>query len=168
MIASSIVALACCTGMIATRFSGANDVPRAETSTVNEPVSDEHFDFLVSGQRCGPTVLAGRNPQGQFCVISLRIRNTGDKAFAFRLAEQRARNAQGQVYEVDREASRLANIGNDAFLAKVNPGNAVRGVIVFDIPADQHITELELHDAALSTGVIVRWPGARRTAAIPD
>ncbi|NUS72421.1 MAG: DUF4352 domain-containing protein [Corynebacteriales bacterium] len=167
IILGAVTALAMCTGFLAVRWDGANVISKAQTSSVNEPASDERFDFMVSGQQCGTEQL-GRYPQGQFCLVSLRVRNATDVAVAFEPDKQRARNSSGQVYDVDVTASKQANIGNESFFTKINPGNTVSGVIVFDIPVGQVITELELHDAEFSPGVFVRWPGARRTAAISN
>jgi hypothetical protein len=37
----------------------------------------------------------------------------------------------------------------------INPGNAVTGKVVFDIPKGAKLTTLELHDSAFSGGVTV-------------
>src|SRR5688500_15859826 len=90
IILGAVTALALCTGLLAVRWDGVNVVSRAQTSSVNQPASDERFDFMVSGQQCG-TAQLGRYPQGQFCLVSLRVRNTTDAAVAFEPDMQRAR-----------------------------------------------------------------------------
>ncbi|HEY0359402.1 MAG TPA: DUF4352 domain-containing protein [Mycobacteriales bacterium] len=59
-------------------------------------------------------------------------------------------------YDADSEAGMYVN-GNEngVLLDNINPGKAVTGKIVFDIPKGAKLTKLELHDSAFSGGVTV-------------
>ena len=49
----------------------------------------------------------------------------------------------------------IVNEGTDSVWTNVNPGNSIKGKIVFDIPKKAKITSLELHDSPLSNGATV-------------
>ncbi len=42
------------------------------------------------------------------------------------------------------------------FLNEINPGNTVKGMLVFDMPKDAKPTSIELHDSPFSGGVTLR------------
>lgn len=44
---------------------------------------------------------------------------------------------------------------NEVFLNEINPGNTVKGVLVFDMPKGTTPASIELHDSMLSGGVTV-------------
>ena len=63
-----------------------------------------------------------------------------------------------QLARSTRPTALLASISKRntrAFLEDINPGNSVKGIVVFDIPKDGQIVKLELHDSAFSGGVVV-------------
>jgi hypothetical protein len=45
---------------------------------------------------------------------------------------------------------------NDVFLKEINPGNSVKGTLVFDMPKDAKPATIEMHDSRFSGGVVVR------------
>jgi len=65
-------------------------------------------------------------------------------------ATKKLLNAEGQQFSPDSTAT-LYN--SDVFLAQINPGNSVQGVLVFDVPAGAKITAAQMHDSAFSGGV---------------
>lgn len=126
---------------------------------LNAPARDGQFQFVVSGIECGATTLGGdvinTEAQGQFCLVSMTVKNVGDEARVFDAGWQKATSATGASYSADSGASVYANEDGRAFLEGINPGNQVTGVVVFDIPPDGDIASLELHDSFLSRGVTV-------------
>ena len=92
---------------------------------------------------------------GQFCVVSLSVKNIGDEGQTFADSFQKALGPDGTVYRAHTGAGVVANEGGEAVWNVINPGNAVTGKIVFDIPPKAEITSLEFHDSPLSGGVAV-------------
>jgi hypothetical protein len=60
----------------------------------------------------------------------------------------------GQRFDADSEASIYLE-ESKTFLEDINPGNAVNGIVVFDIPKNEKPTKIELHDSSFSGGVTV-------------
>ena len=125
---------------------------------LNQPARDGKFEFTVSSVQCGAKRLGsasfGQDAQGQFCLVKLTVKNIGDKAQDFFGSNIYGFNAAGQKYEVDSGAALYLDDAK-SFYEKINPGNTVNGTIIFDIPTDQALKKLELHDSAFSGGVIV-------------
>jgi hypothetical protein len=126
---------------------------------LNQPGRDGKFEFVVQKVECGISSIGdsvvGKKAQGQFCEVHLTVKNIGDKAQLFDSSSQHAYNAAGQKYDADGEAGIYLGDSGNAFLNNINPGNTVTGIVVFDIPAGQKITKLELHDSPFSGGVTV-------------
>jgi hypothetical protein len=125
---------------------------------VGTPVRDGKFEFTVKDMRCGVsevgTVLT-QAADGQFCLVTSTVENIGDRAQTLDAGSQKAKNTTGQVFSADSVASFHVNDKNQTFLNEINPGNVVTGVVAFDIPKNQRITMLELHDSPFSRGVDV-------------
>lgn len=139
----------------------AKDEPAAEKPAapgLNQPVRDGKFEFVVSKVECGKKTL-GEAPfaseaQGEYCVVSLKVKNIGNEAQMFMGTNQLAYNAQGQKFTSDGGAT-LFLADTNSFLEDINPGNAVDGIVVFDVAPGTKLTKLELHDSAWSGGVEV-------------
>lgn len=133
---------------------------------LGQPARDGALEFVVEAVTCGhPTegsALLHRTAQGQFCEVRLRVRNVGTHARVFTGRLQKAHGADGATYTDDLLAELYANTGNQTFLKEINPGNQVRGILVFDIPKGARITSMELHDSPLSGGVTVAVRPAAR------
>ena len=98
-----------------------------------------------------------KQAQGQFCLVSMTVKNVGDKAQLLDSSSQKAFNPQGQEFSSDGAAAIYLDHSN-TFLNEINPGNSVKGIVVFDIPKDAKLSRLELHDSFMSGGVIVTLP----------
>lgn len=136
-----------------------------KTSTVaklNEAARDGKFEFVVKGVECGKAEVVSpetdalrQKAQGQFCLMTLSVKNIGNEQQYFSVSDQKLLNSSSQQYTADSTAT-LYNGGNSQpLLAQINPGNSVEGVLVFDIPKDQTPVSAELHDSAFSDGVKV-------------
>lgn len=123
------------------------------------PVHDGRFEFVVNRIQCGIESIEldrfSETADGQFCLVHLSVRNIGDQPQMFSDAEQKAFGPDGAEYGADSAASVLANRGTDVHLRKINPGNRISGVVVFDIPPSSGIVRLQLHDSLLSAGTQV-------------
>jgi hypothetical protein len=124
---------------------------------IGQPVRDGKFEFTVQGVKCGvgkvgPELLEEK-AQGQFCLITVRVKNIGKEAQTFSDSNQKAFAADGTEYSTNTAAGLVANEDANVFLKEINPGNQITGVIVFDVPKNATVTRLELHDSAFSGGV---------------
>jgi hypothetical protein len=175
-----ILAVVCCGGgaiaygLGAGKTSGTTASSRATTGSatgaattgggkqhakLNQPARDGKFEFVVSKVQCGVAKVGdqylNKVAQGQYCLISVTVKNIGTKPQLFDGSSQHAFGAAGVKYDHDGTAEIYANAQAQTFLQDINPGNSVAGVLVFDIPKDKTIVGLELHDSPFSGGVAV-------------
>lgn len=127
---------------------------------IGQPARDGKFEFTVKSIECGkPSVGTNqyltKTAQGQFCLLTVSVKNIGNDAQSLFSANQKLLNAQNQQYAADDVATTYAAPEGSTWYSNINPGNSVEGVIVFDIPKDQTATTAELHDSAYSGGVKV-------------
>ena len=125
---------------------------------LNEAARDGKFEFIVKGVECGKTTIGAnqyitKDAQGQFCLMTINVKNIGDKAQGFFGTNQKLLNAQNQQYAADDAAGVYIDQNYSTLFSNINPGNSVEGVIVFDIPKDQTPVTAELHDSSFSNGV---------------
>jgi hypothetical protein len=133
--------------------------PAPAAPGLNAPVRDGKFEFVVSKVECGKTEIGAKSlakkAQGQFCIVSLSAKNIGDESQYLDASSQKAMDAQGRKFSADSAAGIYLGDNGNTFLKQINPGNAVQGQVVFDIPKDAKISQLELHDSPFSGGVAV-------------
>ena len=127
---------------------------------IGTPVRDGKFEFTVTKMRCGVPSVGTEGleqaAQGQFCLVSLKVTNIGDKPQTLDASSQYGYDARGRKLNADSGAGILANpAGGGAFLNDINPGNSANAVVVFDLPRNGTLTRLELHDSPFSGGVDV-------------
>ena len=131
-----------------------------KTTGLNQPASDGKFEFTVKAIECGITS-AGTNqymtkaPQGQFCKLTLAVKNIGSEPQSLFSANQKL-EANGNKYAADDVATMYAAPdASSTWYSNINPGNSVEGAIFFDLPVGVTPTTAELHDSAYSGGVKV-------------
>lgn len=132
----------------------------ATTAKLNEAARDGKFEFVVKGVECGKTTIGTnqyltKNAQGQFCLMTISVKNIGNEAQGFFGTNQKLLNAQNQQYTADDTAGVYVDQNYSTLFSNINPGNMVEGVVVFDIPKDQTPVSAELHDSSFSSGVKV-------------
>ena len=128
--------------------------------TLNQPARDGKFEFTVKSMECGRTSVGTneyltKNAQGQFCIMTVNVKNIGNEPQTLFADNQFVFNSEGQKFSSDSQAGIYAG-GTDVWINEINPGNSVEGIFVFDVPKDQTPTSAELHDSAFSGGVKVR------------
>ena len=123
---------------------------------LNQPARDGKFEFTVTTVKCGATSvgsdLLSEKAQGQYCLVDVTVKNIGDVPQMFDGSSQKAFDAKGAEL-ARRVAEMYANEGNATFLETINPGNQVKGRLVFDVPKNTALTEVMLHDSPFSGGV---------------
>ena len=137
-----------------------NQTKTATVAKLNEPARDGKFEFTVKSVTCGKATVGAneylkKTAQGQYCEVSLSVKNIGNEAQQFFSMNQALYNASNQKYSADDQATAYMSANGDAWINQINPGNSVDGIVVFDLPKDQTPTTAELHDSAYSSGVKV-------------
>ncbi|WP_406045108.1 DUF4352 domain-containing protein [Micromonospora sp. NBC_00898] len=166
LIATGLVALGCGSGATDDATSSKADAggakgedKPAKTAKIGQAARDGKFEFTVKSSKCGVakvgTSMLGDKAQGQFCLITINVKNIGKEPQTLDGSSQKAYTANGTEYSSDTEAGLYANKEQSTFFEEINPGNQVTGVFVFDIPKNVKLTKLELHDSAFSGGVTV-------------
>lgn len=136
----------------------AAEVPAAELPGIGATAADGKFEFVVTQvdhgvARVGNDMI-GQDAQGQYVLVHVTVTNIGDEAQYFDGSSQKATDTEGRSHSADIAAAVYLGDTN-SFLNQINPGNQVEGVVVFDIPADATLAEIELHDSPFSGGVTV-------------
>lgn len=85
--------------------------------------------------------------------MSVKVENIGDEPQSF-FGDNQHLYIGERKYSADTEAAIYLDDAKSLF-EEINPGNALEGVIVFDIPAGSKPTRIELHDSAFSGGVTI-------------
>ncbi|MEU5529293.1 DUF4352 domain-containing protein [Micromonospora chersina] len=138
---------------------GAKGDDKPKTAKIGQPARDGKFEFTVKSSKCGVakigTDMLGAKAQGQFCLVTVNVKNIGKESQMFDGSSQKAYAANGTEYSADGGAAIYVNKNAETFLNDINPGNQVTGVVVFDIPKNVKLAKLELHDSPFSGGVTV-------------
>jgi eukaryotic-like serine/threonine-protein kinase len=123
---------------------------------LGDPVRDGQFEFVVRSVDCGVRSVGEgfgrRTALGRFCLVRLRVENTGTVGRTF---------GGGQQYLFDRDGNRhdpdlAATLGSGGeWSAHLNPGQRLAGTLVYDVPESAVPTRVELHDAPFSGGASV-------------
>lgn len=131
--------------------------PAKHAAGIGDEVRDGKFAFAVTKVRTGITHVGdeyvGQDAQGQYVEIYVRVSNIADKPQTFFGANQKLFVGK-QQYDADDTASMLLP-NSKSLIEPINPGNAVSGIIVFDLPRKATPTKIEFHDSAFSGGATV-------------
>ncbi|MGN9785415.1 DUF4352 domain-containing protein [Nonomuraea sp. ZG12] len=83
------------------------------------------------------------------------MKNIGNESETFSGGNQKLYDTKGREYEADTGAAIFVDDSN-SFLEKINPGNSVKGLLLYDVPKRVKLDVLELHDSMFSGGVQVK------------
>jgi hypothetical protein len=126
---------------------------------IGEAAVDGKFSFVVTGVKCGiksvGTKYFKKEAQGEFCKVGITIENVGDEAQTMFADSQKAFDTEGREFSPDTSAMIYLKDGADTWLKEINPGNTLKGSLLFDVSAGTTLEKLELHDSAFSGGVTV-------------
>jgi len=122
-------------------------------------VRDGKFEFRVldmqraaqAGDPSNPFMIA--KPQGEFIILTLSVRNIGDRPQSYFGSNQTLIDTAGREYGADSKADMWMN---DGIMADINPGNAIQVRVAFDVPPGTQPAELEVHDSMFSGGAKIR------------
>jgi eukaryotic-like serine/threonine-protein kinase len=125
---------------------------------VGDPVRDGQFEFVVDSVECGARSVGegpGRKDAvDQFCLVALRVENTGQEGRTFAGGQQHLFDEDGKRHDPDLDAT--IRRGDRRLLSThLNPGQRLAGILVYDVPDPVALDRLELHDAPFSGGASV-------------
>lgn len=140
--------------------SSSNSTSSKTTAKVGEPVRDGKFEFTVLSSQCGINEVGSeylnKTAQGQYCKVSVKVKNVGDKPQSMSSSSQKLYSADNKQFSTDDTAMIYASSGSqNIWLNEINPGNEVTGDLIFDIPRDSTPAKIELFDSAFSGGAMV-------------
>lgn len=135
---------------------------KPKTAGIGSRVRDGKFEFTVTRlekrDRVGGEFLS-KDAQGVFLLVHVKVTNIGDESESFMGAEQKLFDAKGREFEASSEAAFYLDDSKSLY-EKINPGNSVDGVVLFDIPKNVEPVSIELHDSIFSDGVRVSLAGS--------
>ena len=134
--------------------------PAADAAAkIGQKVRDGQFEFTVTNVKKGVNSIGdqylNQKAQGQYVLVDVTVTNIGDKAQLLADSSQKVRDAKGREFSTDTSAGIYLQ-NNKVFLNEINPGNTVKGTLVFDMPKDTAPASIELHDSPFSDGVTVK------------
>jgi hypothetical protein len=149
-----------------TAYRGANHT--------GQVVHDGTMSFVVDSVHCGvPAIGASKPAHGQFCVFKLTVANEGAQPARFDAISQRAYGSKGGFYVPDANADAASNKASDtlpdvgdpthqdeadlkpAVAAALEPGTSRNVQVVFDLPVNVKLTQVDLHASEYTRGVMV-------------
>lgn len=132
---------------------------KAANPGLGDEVRDGQFAFVVHSVKCGVLSVGsqylGATAQGQFCLVNLTVKNIGDSSQTMFSSNQLAYKGATKYSADDAATIYAAKNGDSPWLKDINPGNSLKGTIVFDVPKGVTPDKLELHDSAFSGGAQV-------------
>ena len=135
-----------------------DDQRATDTPGLGDPVRDGQFQFVVRSVDCGAREVGegvGRRPaRDQFCLVALRVRNTGREGRTFGGGQQYLIDRDGKRHNPDLDAT-YRHGDRHLLSTQLNPGQRLEGTLVYDVPDPVALDRVELHDAPFSGGVSV-------------
>jgi Domain of unknown function (DUF4352) len=133
--------------------------PTVRPAGVGDKVTDGGYEFTVTDVKDGPKRIGsedfGHSPQGRFIYVYVTVTNNGDEPGMFHDSQVTGVDDKGRKLNADGEATIYLGEESGAFLNEINPGNTVKGLVVFDVPKASDLVSVELHESSISRGVVV-------------
>jgi hypothetical protein len=108
--------------------------PTTKTYSIGQHATDGDYQFTVTKIKCDVSRVgdqyANEKAQGQFCLVSLKIKNVGNDAINFSSENQALIDTRGKTYSADDAA--WIYLDTDPF-REINPDNTMSTVVPFDI-----------------------------------
>ena len=113
---------------------------------------------MVRSVDCGARLVGegvGRKPAlGQFCLVGLRVENTGGEGRTFGGGQQYLFDDVGKRHDPDLDAT-FRDGDRQLLSTHLNPGQRLEGTLIYDVPDPVRLARVELHDGPFSGGVSV-------------
>ncbi|HWC24445.1 MAG TPA: DUF4352 domain-containing protein [Flexivirga sp.] len=128
----------------ATQKTTRKAAPKAQG--IGTPVKSGDLEFTVTkvvrGQKQVGADFMAQKAQGSYTLVHVTVRNVGNDSETLLDSDQKIKDADNKTYSPDSGAE-LAMDNNDVWLAEINPGNAVDGVLVYDMPVGVQATAID-------------------------
>ncbi len=137
--------------------AGKQEEKRTTAAAAGTEVRDGKFGFLVTRvdppvNTLGDNEFLRKDAQGEFVLVYVDVRNTGNSAQTYFGDNQKLVDDQGRLFTNDTAAE--MNVNKD-LVAEINPGNKLSVVLVFDVPKGTSPAAIEFHDSMFSGGARV-------------
>ncbi|AXE39693.1 DUF4352 domain-containing protein [Acidipropionibacterium virtanenii] len=122
---------------------------------IGTAVKSADLTLTVTEFKCGVSVSDGYQditPQGQFCKMSLTIRNDGSDQATVDDSQIKVKDAKGNEYGT---SSDTMTVDGNIFLKQINPGNKIVGVAYYDVPVGTTPVTAEFRGSILSSAAEV-------------
>lgn len=147
------------TAKVASELDNNQKGNNAAAGQMGKAAKDGKFQFTVTAMHCGVGKvgddLLGKKAQGEYCLVNVTVKNVGSTAEIFNSGEQKAAASDGTQFSTDVAAETYVNDQDQTFLQEINPGNQVKGTLVFDVPKGTKLASIVLHENTFSAGVKV-------------
>lgn len=111
----------------------ATQIPTYETG---EKATDDAYQFSVTKIRCGVRRVgdqySGEKAQGQFCMVSMKVKNVGKDPITFSSENQALMDTKGKQHSPNDDA--WIYVDDSDPWDEINPGNTLKTIVPFDIP----------------------------------
>jgi hypothetical protein len=137
--------------------AGGTEKAKPKTPGIGDTVKDGKFSFKVTKLENRTQVgsdFLNKKAQGKFLLVHVTVKNIGDEAQSFFGNNQKLLDSKGRKYEADAEAA-IYLADSKSLYEEINPGNSVKGRVLFDVPKQVKVATIMLHDSAFSDGVKV-------------
>jgi archaellum component FlaG (FlaF/FlaG flagellin family) len=134
--------------------------PAEKTYKIGDKATDDDYQFTVTKIKCGVSrvgdTYSNEKAQGQFCLVSLRIKNVGNDPISYSSENQALVDTKGKNYSPDDEA--WIYVDDSDVWGEINPGNTLKTIVPFDVPKKTKPDHLLLKAGVwgASDGVIVK------------
>jgi hypothetical protein len=130
----------------------------ASAQPTGSPVRDGTFEFQVlditRAAQAGDDPRVVTKAQGEFIIVTLSVKNVGNKGQTFYDLYQKLIDSSGRQYDASNTADIYLN--TDGRLAPdINPGISVQVKVAYDVPPGTVPSQLQLHDSDSSAGATV-------------
>ena len=130
------------------------------TSRIGQVATDGDFAFEVKNVSCGTSanaVVEGAGeqvpPAAEECLVTMTVTDDTGTSQTYFSGNQYAYDPAGHQFSADATATEaLVSVDDDT---EVHPGATINVIFPFQIPVNDRIIRLELHDSAYSNGVTV-------------
>jgi hypothetical protein len=123
------------------------------SASLGREVHDGAFAFTVTRFASHLHRVDDHIAQGLFVALIVTVKNVGNDPRTYVGANQKLKDIAGKTYPNDAVVE--AAVNDDQSLSNIKPGSQIQVESVFDVPPGTAVASVELHDSALSPGVIV-------------
>jgi hypothetical protein len=138
--------------------SDPGDAQEEPSVGLNQAITSGDLEFTVHEHECGIDRVGngsfGSDAQGQFCRVSVSIKNVGDEGVYFTSGDAKLTNAAGQEFEASTEAA-MYDADSESIFEQINPGNSLSSSLYFDVPADMTPIAIELRGGFIADPAVV-------------